>query len=121
MAAVCLLLGCGQAQETLPDGGDGGDGRYHPAPNGVHTSEAEACEALHDAVSDKRLELGCAKTLRPCPQFLWVQFGTQCMEYDEGSVQGCVEYYAAWSSCDQMDETQCVVTAYPGTEPAGCP
>ncbi len=94
---------------------------YRPEPNGVHISETQACNSLLEAFKDQATALGCSKTIRPCPQFLRVQFTVQCMEYDEGSVQGCVDFYEAITNCSELVETDCAVTAYPGTEPAGCP
>ncbi|MEZ4314448.1 MAG: hypothetical protein R3F14_41045 [Polyangiaceae bacterium] len=100
-----------------------GDNKYYPEPNGVHTTEKAACDALVDAQSDKLFSLKCVATGQTCPSFLRAEFKTACMEYDEGSVKGCVEYYKEQQSCDGLKNAieTCIVTAYPGTEPAGCP
>jgi len=119
LGLACLGPAC---SESDPDpGADPDDGKYHPPPNGVHITEEEACLRLHEAFQDQASELQCSKTVRICPGFLRVQLTPECMEYDEGSVQGCVTFYQEITACAELIETDCVVTAYPGTEPAGCP
>jgi hypothetical protein len=115
---VLLACSCGDDSGSEPDPGDG---KVHPAPNGVHTSETQACARLQAALHDRAFELGCSTTLRPCPELLRAQFTTPCMEYDEGSVDGCVAYFATRPSCTELGAETCVVVPYPGTEPAGCP
>jgi len=126
---VAFLLvigsGCGSddAETIPPPAGDAGDGRYHPPPNGTHITEDAACNALSSAQSSKGLMLGCVVTVRMCPQLVRSEFTTACMEYDQGSVQGCVDHYNEQTSCPDFNTAvkDCVVTPYPGTEPAGCP
>ena len=45
------------------------------------------------------------------------------MESDDGSVTGCIDYLKSQKTCETVNTalTNCAVTAYPGTEPAGCP
>lgn len=102
---------------------DAGDGRIHPPPDGVHVGEAEACDTLLAAQESKVKALLCSITTRTCPALLRVEFKTMCLEYDSGSVQGCVALYKEQTTCDGLEDAikDCVVTAYPGTEPAGCP
>lgn len=102
---------------------DSGDGRYHPPPNGQHVPEDTACSALSDAQDAKVQSLKCPITTRTCPSLLRVEFGVACMEYDDGSVKGCIDHYNAQKGCTELTEAikECVVTAYPGTEPNGCP
>ena len=44
-----------------------------------------------------------------------------CVEFDQGSVQGCVDHWNSVTLCELLFEDDCVATVYPGTEPAGCP
>lgn len=119
LLTLVLATACGDSGESSDT--DAGDGKVHPEPNGVHVSEDQACVALHEAFQDQAMSLGCSSTVRPCPQLLRVQFATACMEYDEGSVQGCVAFYESQTTCEQLVIEDCVATAYPGTEPGGCP
>lgn len=132
LAAAALLLviqGCGSETQDNDDsssGGDpidAGDGRYYPLGNDAHISETAACAALEDAQSARVQALKCAITTRTCPSLLRVEFLVACMEYDEGSVQGCVDYYLTKKNCTDLKEAidTCVVKAFPGTEPNGCP
>lgn len=104
-------------------GTDTGDGHYHPEPNGTHITEKAACDALVNVQGKQLLALSCVGTGQTCPAFLRSEFKTACMEYDEGSVSGCIAYYKEQTSCDGLKNAieACIVTSYPGTEPAGCP
>jgi hypothetical protein len=133
MRLLCFLLvlvvagsGCGgddNVETQPPPPPDAGDGRVHPPPDGVHISETTACKNLVDAQGAKRLQLGCIGTDRTCPQFLRFEFGTECLEYDDGSVKGCIGHYNIQATCEDLNTAvkDCVVTPYPGTEPNGCP
>jgi hypothetical protein len=131
LAALVALLttpGCG-SDETKNNGSttgepmDAGDGRYHPPGNGQHVAEDAACSALQSAQESKVQSLQCPITTRTCPSLLRVEFGVACLEYDEGSVQGCVDYYKSKMNCDDLAVAikDCVVTQYVGSEPNGCP
>ena len=130
-AAALLLVvqGCGsETQETDDDTSSGGpieagDGRYYPPGNNTHISEAAACDALASAQDARVQALKCPITTRTCPSLLRVEFLVACLEYDEGSVQGCIDYYQTKKTCPELKEAldSCVVTAFPGTEPYGCP
>jgi len=101
---------------------DASDGKFHPMGDGVHMTEANACTALINAQGTARGNLGCAGTSRICPDFLRAQFVTACLEYDQGSVQGCIDYYNKATTCDELNKGigDCVATAFPNTMSAGC-
>jgi hypothetical protein len=130
-ALLIAMQGCGgsethETNDQTSSGGppiEAGDGRYHPPANNTHVSEAAACDALAKAQDDRVQALKCSITSRLCPALLRAEFITACMEYDEGSVQGCVDYYLTKKTCDDLKDAfeNCVVTPYPGTEPNGCP
>jgi len=122
------FAGCDGGGPSGPGGGssttgDSGDGKYHPEPNGTHISETAACAMLVKRQETRLLALSCVGTGQTCPSFLRAQFTTACMEYDKGSVEGCLAYYDQQSSCAAVRASfdNCVITPYPGTEPAGCP
>lgn len=122
LLAALALPACG-ADTTSGAGGGGGDGKYHPAGNGQRWSQSVACDALLTAQGALAQSLSCAVTLRPCPTLLQVMAGgADCLEYDQGSVQGCVEYYASQGSCDSLMRSfdDCVVTSFEGSAPNGC-
>jgi hypothetical protein len=132
IATAALLLvvpGCGsETKESNGESSSGdpieaGDGRYRPLGNNTHVSEAAACDALSKAQGSRVQALGCNITTRTCPALLRVEFLVACMEYDEGSVQGCIDYYQTKKNCTDLKAAidDCVVTAFPGTEPNGCP
>jgi hypothetical protein len=118
------LSACGSDGGSGGGGAGGEDGKYHPAGNGQHQSQADACDALSEAQDAKSKALACTTTSRPCPTLILVQVGgTECLEYDQGSVQGCVDYYDKQATCDELAKAvdACVVTSFPGSAPNGCP
>lgn len=125
--AFASPLACSSETQTDDDGtssaagGGVDDGRLRPDPNGVRITEADACEQLRGTLETKVQELACTKTLRPCPNFLRATYDPQCAEFDEGSVQGCVDHWNGIFNCSILDENDCVVTHYPESAPAGCP
>lgn len=125
LAFASILPACGSNGGAGGDGGQGGgDGKYRPAGNGQHISQDEACTLLSEAQDAQITALGCTATQRPCPSLILVQVGgTECLEYDQGTVQGCVAYYNEQSTCDALAAAAdaCVVTAFADTAPAGCP
>jgi hypothetical protein len=103
------------------DDSGGGGGPFSPPGNGVPMGEAEACAALQDAESDRRNALACGPvTLPACPGYLR-KANEPCLQYDQGTVQGCVAYIATQPTCDALKSYQCVVKPLPGTAPQGCP
>jgi hypothetical protein len=123
LGLVCLLA-CPMEEsgddDDDDDGSGGTDTRYHAPPDGTHMGEMAACDALRNAFQDTAVQLKCSKTVRTCPGFVRANYDPDCVEYDQGSVQGCAEYYGSVASCQALVDTDCVVTVYPGTEPAGC-
>lgn len=123
---AALALACSSETGEDDDGSSGAggidDGKLRPEPNGVRISEEEACTRMRGAVESAAQLMNCTKTLRPCPTFLHATYVTQCAQYDEGSVQGCVDHWSGITNgCQFLDENDCVVTYYPEDAPAGCP
>jgi hypothetical protein len=126
LAIVALApLGCSgeSGGATTGDPMEAGDGKFHPPGNGTAMNEGDACKALTDTQAQRLQFLGCAGTTRTCPEFLRVEFGTQCLQYDQGSVQGCIDYYTGQKSCPELIKalSNCSVTPLAGTSPKGCP
>jgi hypothetical protein len=121
LALVGLLgpIACGSG-----GGGAGGgdDGKFHPATDGQPVTEPVACGALIDAIQAKFQALSCVGTTRQCPEFLRAEFGS-CLEYDQGTVQGCVAYYAKQTSCADLESAidACAVEPIDGSAGKGCP
>jgi hypothetical protein len=120
--ALLSLLACGSDSGSGSGGGGGDDGKYHPDPNGQSTTEDAACNALNDAYESKLLGLKCAGTTAVCPSYLSSQFG-DCLEYDLGTVQGCVAYYDKATTCDELQTNfkDCAVSPISGSDGKGCP
>jgi hypothetical protein len=86
-------------------------------------SEADACNALSAAQDADDGALMCSATSYPCPDLLRAEFSTSCLQYDQGSVQGCIAYYAMAMTCDALAAAiaGCAVTPIAGSAPKGCP
>lgn len=126
LAALLFFAGCSDETRSIEENevkGDAGPQRHKPQPNGMRISEDAACTALENAQTAKTQALQCLITLRTCPSLVRVDYPTACLEYDQGSVDGCVAYYNASTTCDDLKTriNDCLVSAYPGSEPAGCP
>lgn len=125
-AALLSPLGCGAdsgGDSTSSSGTpEAGDGKVHPKGNGTHQTEQDACAALTSSQTMLRLHLSCVGTSFTCPAFLRAQFSTPCLEYDQGSVAGCIAYYGQAASCADLSKAidDCAVTPFPGTTSAGC-
>jgi hypothetical protein len=127
LPAALLLTACGSsgggAVGMTSTSASTDDGKYHPPKNGVAMSESDACAALNTAQSRDNLTLQCSATTEVCPDLLRTQFGTQCLQYDQGSVNGCVAYYAMAATCDDLATaiTDCEVSPIANSAPNGCP
>ena len=64
--------------------------------------------------------MGCTFTAPTCPGLVRATGAPACSLYDEGTVQGCEDYYAKFSSCEDIQYKRCVVVAIPNSAPAGC-
>ncbi|NUP09006.1 MAG: hypothetical protein HOW73_23395 [Polyangiaceae bacterium] len=126
--SVAALLGLYLFAAACSDSGDSsggggaGDGLLHPPGNGTEVDETSACETMRDALADGANELGCVATFRTCPGLLRALQGEDCASYDEGSVAGCVDYYAEAADCDDLTARadHCGPESI-GNPPAGCP
>lgn len=123
---LCQTTSCSDEPRTIEEEEntpDSGPQRFKPQPNGMRISEDAACTTLFDAREAKNQALKCIATSLTCPSLVRVDYPTACLEYDQGSVQGCVAHYNAATTCDDLKArvTDCLVSAYPGSEPAGCP
>ena len=125
MLAGTFFIGCGDSEtsEFALTSGTGGmvDNRHKPNPTGVRTTEADACSKLSAAIVDRQLTLKCVGTVQQCPAMVRSTYGTACMEYDAGTVQGCVDYFKKATSCDTLAPDNCVLVGYPESAPLGCP
>lgn len=125
-----LAGGCGDDSSSSSSSGTGAqgqggdDGKFHPPTNGTPVAEDAACRTLRDALESKLTSLqGCVMTLRTCPSLVQIVGGEPCLEYDQGTVQGCVTYYQEATSCDDLKSRAdtCAFEAIAGTAPNGCP
>jgi hypothetical protein len=86
-------------------------------------SEAVACTTLTDAQTKQFMMLGCASTTRVCPDFLRSQSATECLQYDQGAVNGCLQFYSDAKTCKDLSAAagKCVVATIANSAPSGCP
>lgn len=120
---TALLLGAACNDDTTSTSSDGNDGKFHPPTNGMAVSEDDACNALHSAIDSTRSALQCTGTTRTCPSLVQVASGTMCAEYDQGTIQGCADYYRKATDCADLTTRMdmCVYVAIAGSSPSGCP
>lgn len=128
LAAPLFVLaspGCGSETGSGTTGAlpDADDGKIRPAGNGKPMSEDAACTSLTDAQTQRFTTLKCASTGRICPDFLRAKGAAECLQYDEGAVQGCIQLYNDAKTCDAVRTAGeiCVVATIAGSAPKGCP
>jgi hypothetical protein len=111
------LASC-SVEPTVPN-----DGKFHPPTNGVAESESAACAAISTAIGNDRSNLQCVGTLPTCPDLVVGVSGQTCAQYDQGSIQGCVDYYSKGTTCADLNTriTNCVYAAIAGSAGKGCP
>jgi len=126
--AIALALPFGLLTTSACGDGDtgaggGGDGRYRPAKNGVPVAEAAACAELSTALESARTRLSCTMTSPTCPSLVRTRVGGEaCLQYDEGTIDGCAEHYRGSGDCDELKARfdDCVIAAIVGSAPGGC-
>jgi hypothetical protein len=123
-SALLILIACGDSG-TSGSGGSGGadDGKFHPPADGTPVAEAAGCEDLRGTLTDLGLELGCVTTLPTCPGFVRTVGGADCLQYDAGTIDGCIAYYGEAADCDDLlaRAGDCAFEAIADSAPAGCP
>jgi len=121
VASVAVFVGFVASACSSDDGGSGTPaGDYAPDGNGVAMDEADACKAITGAEDARRGALSCGPVTRPpCPTYI-AAGKPACSQYDQGTVQACVDFILTLS-CNELKTRKCIVKALPGTAPAGCP
>lgn len=114
-AAISLAAGC-----SSDDSSGSAPGDYEPAGNGSPMAEAAACNAIVAAEDARRSALNCGPVTRPpCPTYISLGHDA-CSQYDQGTVEACVQFISGLS-CDGLKTRKCIVKALPGSAPNGCP
>ena len=108
-------------EDTGPASGGSSGGGYTPTPNGVGIGEQEACEMLRDAFDKHASRLSCTYTLPECPAYIRAGQAPVCSKYDEGTVKGCADFYAGFTSCSEFQKRPCHIMNIEGSAPTGCP
>ena len=126
MPVAAMFVACGetppesQFQPTAGATTTGGGKTFTPPPSGEYVNEMEACQKLLAAFTTQKSKVCGQSTVPICPQFLRSQYSPDCMFYDAGAVQGCINHYKGLTLCADLVAADCVVTAYPDTAPTGC-
>jgi hypothetical protein len=104
-------------------GGAGGvDTNFYPAGNGVHVLEAAACDELLAGYDARRQLLNCTGTVPICPSLMRSMSGAPCLLWDEGSIDGCVDFYEEAKTCEALRDhfDRCVPDFVEGSGGSGC-
>jgi hypothetical protein len=106
-----VVIGCVQdpqvENETVPP-----VGIEQPGPGSSTIGADSACTELVDAETAARAKLGCPDSVvsLACPDHLFLAGSQPCDEYDEASVEACVQALGAYGHCSDFDRKPCVVT-----------
>jgi len=55
-----------------------------------------------------------------CPGYIRASGAPVCSEYDEGSVLGCADFYATFTSCGEFEKRPCHIHNIENSAPNGC-
>lgn len=130
--ATAVAAGGAACSDETAGGGAGGqggaaapdDGKVRPPTSGVAIDEAVACAKVESAFQGRVSALGCAGTIRSCPDLVKAPSGAPaCSQYDEGAADGCASYVREGADCEDVRTRldACIVAHVEGSEPAGCP
>ena len=122
---LCGLLApaCSSNPDSTPNSAGTDNPPLIPQKNGVRMSESDACDALQGAYQQAVPSLQCTATAASCPDFIRakVEGAVPCLQYDQGTIQGCAEYYATYASCSDLDCRPCEIAYFQSSAPDGCP
>jgi hypothetical protein len=101
----------------------GGAGQFIPKGNGVPLGETTTCQKLHDALQARYDALACNLSPVACPLLVRAAApaGTDCSQWDTGSLDQCLAFIAAQSTCDDVVNHPCSLIILAGTAGKGCP
>ncbi|MBL8742721.1 MAG: hypothetical protein JNK04_16550 [Myxococcales bacterium] len=122
--AALFLAACGDSGTGGAGGAGGaGDGKFHPPADGVGVDEMAACEDLRGRLTDIGLTLECVTTLPTCPGFVRSVGGADCLQYDAGTIEGCIAYYEEATDCEDLSARadNCAFEPIADSAPNGCP
>jgi hypothetical protein len=88
-----------------------GRGAVQPAASGPLLAEGVACTKLKSAESSARAQLSCPAVTRECPDYIRPAGGADCFQYSQGSLDGCADLYASFTTCADFDAHPCLVSA----------
>ncbi|MES1175015.1 MAG: hypothetical protein ABUL62_11890 [Myxococcales bacterium] len=88
-----------------------GRGAVQPEASGPLLAEDVACNKLKVAESDARSALSCPAVTRACPGYIRPAGGASCFQYSQGSIDGCSDLYASFTTCSDFDAHPCLVSA----------
>ncbi|MEO6603092.1 MAG: hypothetical protein ABIQ16_24615 [Polyangiaceae bacterium] len=110
----CVLLvaaaSCTSQKDTEADV-PSGRGAVQPAASGPLLAEGVACTKLKSAESSARAQLSCPPVTRACPDYIRPAGGADCFQYSQGSLDGCADLYASFTTCADFDAHPCLVSA----------
>ena len=88
-----------------------GRGAVQPEASGALLSEGVACSKLKNAESSARSALSCPAVTRACPDYIRPAGGADCFQYSQGSIDGCADLYASFTTCADFDAHPCLISA----------
>ena len=94
-------------------------GAVQPDAGGKLVAETPACDALTGAEAKARKDLGCPALAHACPEYIRPAGGADCFQYDQASLDGCVDLFSSFISCEDFTLHPCIVSAVSKCDSAG--
>jgi len=86
-------------------------GAVQPDAGGKRVDEATACEALATAEASARKDLSCPAAARSCPESIRPAGGADCFQYEQASIDGCVDLFSTFTTCEDFVLHPCLLSA----------
>ncbi len=108
--ALVVAASCSKQKDTQ-DYVPSQRGAIQPDAGGQLRDEVTACETLTTAEASARKDLGCPAVARSCPDYIRPAGGADCFQYEQASLDGCVELFRSFTSCEDFALHPCLVSA----------
>ncbi len=86
-------------------------GAVQPDAGGTLVDEATACAALTSAESSARKDLHCPAAAHTCPEYVRPAGGADCFQYEQASLDGCVDLFSSFTTCEDFALHPCLLSA----------
>jgi hypothetical protein len=116
--ALVVAASCSKQKDTQ-DYVPSQRGAIQPDAGGALVDEATACQTLTTAEANARKDLSCPAVARTCPDYIRPAGGADCFQYEQVSLDGCVDLFGSFTTCEDFARHPCLISAVSKCDSAG--